>query len=233
MIISRVNSFKFQIVSAILLILFLSLPSLAQATGSISGTIEPKEKVVSIYALVRATGPFNKDGKGDRYKADFDKTTGRFSIENIPSGTYDISVITHDLVIEGVNLRVAGNGVPLSLFEKRAIRKKIEEEKDFFDSKKTIMFQGNIYIAKVLVEKYRDRKTSMGKNFAFRRFDIYTFKNFDEDWKPIKNADFVLREVIDKSKPDQNIKRIFATQLGGIVVKSGENTIISTYHIPK
>ena len=95
------------------------------------------------------------------------------------------------------------------------------------------MFQGNINIAKVLVEKYRSRKTSMGKNFAFRRFDIYTFKNFDEDWKPIKNADFVLREVIDKSKPNQNIKRVFASQLGGIVVKSRQNTTIPIYHIPK
>jgi len=233
MIILRVNSFKFQIIPAILFILFFPSLSLAETTGSISGIIEPKEKVVTIYALVRATGPFNKDGKKNRYKADFDKTTGRFSIENILSGTYDISVITHDGVIEGVNLRVAGNGVPLSLFEKRAIRKKIEEEKDFFDSKKAIMFQGNIYTAKVLVEKYRDRRTSMGKNFAFRRFDIYTFKNFDEDWKPIKNADFVLREVIDKSKPNQDIKRIFASQLGGIVVKSGKNTTIPIYHIPK
>ena len=217
----------------ILLSSLLIRTSFAQATGSISGTIEPKEKIVSIYALVRATGPFNKDGKKNRYKADFDKTTGGFFIKNMPSGTYDISVITHDGVIEGVNLRVAGNGVPLSLFEKKAISKKIEEEKDFFDSKKTIMFRGNIYIAKVLVEKYRSRKTSMGKNFAFRRFDIYTFKNFDEDWKPIKNADFVLREVIDKSKPNQNIKRVFAPQLGGIVVKSGKNTTIPIYHIPK
>ena len=217
----------------ILLSSLLIRTSFAQATGSISGTIEPKEKVVSIHALVRATGPFNKDGKKNRYKADFDKTTGRFSIENIPSGTYDISVITHDGVIEGVNLRVAGNGVPLSLFEKKAIRKKIEEEKDFFDSKKVIMFQGNINIAKVLVEKYRSRKTSMGKNFAFRRFDVYTFKNFDEDWKAIRNADFVLREVIDKSKPDQKIKRIFASQLGGIIVEPGKKTIIPIYHIPK
>ena len=233
MIISRVNSFKFQIIPAILFILFFYSSSLAETTGSISGTIEPKEKVVSIHVLVRATGPFNKDGKKNRYKADFNKTTGRFSIENIPSGTYDISVITHERVIEGVNLRVKGNGIPLSLFEKRAISKKIEEEKDFYDSKKVIMFQGNINTAKVLVEKYRDRKTSMGKNFAFRRFDIYTFKNFDEDWKPIKNADFVLREVIDKSKPNQNIKRIFAFQLGGILVVSGKKTIIPIYHIPK
>jgi len=225
--------FSFQVISAILLILFLSLPSLAGTTGSISGTIEPKEKVVSIYALIRATGPFNKAGKKNRHKVDFNKTTGGFFIKNMPSGTYDISVTTHDGVIEGVNLRVAGNGVPLSLFEKKAIRKKIEEEKDFFDSKKTIMFQGNINVAKVLVEKYRSRKTSMGKNFAFRRFDIYTFKNFDEDWKPIKNADFVLREVIDKSKPNQNIKRVFASQLGGIVVKSRQNTTIPIYHIPK
>ncbi|MDO9464877.1 MAG: hypothetical protein Q7J67_06230 [bacterium] len=226
------NPFKIIPVS-ILLSLLLIRTSFAQTTGSISGTIEPKEKVVSIYALVRATGPFNKDGKKNRYKADFDKTTGRFSIENIHSGTYDISVVTHDLIIEGVNLRVEGDGVSLSLFEKRAISKKIEEEKDFFDSKKVIMFQGNINTAKVLVEKHRDRKTSMGKNFAFRRFDIYTFKNFDEDWKPIKNADFVLREVIDKSKPDQNIKRIFSSQLGGIVVKSEGNTTIPIYHIPK
>lgn len=224
-----------KIISVFILLLSLLLikTGFAQATGSISGIIEPKEKVVSIHALVRATGPFNKDSKKNRHKADFDKTTGGFSIENIPSGTYDVSVITHDLVIEGVNLRVEGNGVPLSLFEKRSIRKKIEEEKDFYDSKKVIMFQGNIYIAKVLVEKYRSRKTSMGKNFAFRRFDIYTFKNFDEDWKPIKNADFVLREVIDKSKPDQKIKRIFAPQLGGIVVKLEKNTPIPAYHIPK
>ena len=73
----------------------------------------------------------------------------------------------------------------------------------------------------------------MGKNFAFRRFDIYTFKNFDEDWKPIKNADFVLREVIDKSKPDQNTKRIFAPQLGGITVEPGKKTVIPIYQIPK
>ena len=214
-------------------ILLLIRTSQAQATGSISGIIEPKEKVVSIYALVRATGHFNKDSKKNRHKADFNRITGKFSIKNIPSGTYDISVITHDEVIEGVNLRVTGNRVPLSLFEKKAIRKKIEEEKDFYDSKKVIMFQGNINIAKVLVEKYRDRKTSMGKNFAFRRFDIYTFKNFDEDWKTIKNADFVLREVIDKSKPNQNIKRIFAPNLGGIVVKPGEDTTVPIYRIPK
>ncbi|GEM_PF-5103186 len=233
MIILKSNNQCKIILASILLSLLLIRTSFAQTTGSISGTIEQKEKVVSIYALVRATGPFNKAGKKNRYKVDFDKTTGRFSVKTIPSGTYDISVITHDGVIEGVNLRVAGNGVPLSLFEKSAINKKIEEEKDFYDSKKVIMFQGNINIAKVLVEKHRSRKTSMGKNFAFRRFDIYTFKNFDEDWKAIRNADFVLREVIDKSKPDQNIKRIFSSELGGIVVKSGRNTTIPIYHIPK
>ena len=66
MIILKSNNQCKIILASILLSLLLIRTSFAQTTGSISGTIESKEKVVSIYALVRATGPFNKGSKKNR-----------------------------------------------------------------------------------------------------------------------------------------------------------------------
>jgi hypothetical protein len=74
--------------------------ALAADKGAITGTLTPSRGVTAVRAIDRS-------GEKDRvYKGKMDRKTGKFTIPDLPPGTYDVVVDAGAARLEGVNLKV-------------------------------------------------------------------------------------------------------------------------------
>lgn len=87
----------------ILAVLSLLLVHSELRAGELAGTITPAARVKSV-TLVDRTG-------SKTFAALLDQATGRFLVERLPAGTYDVKLTTDMGVIEGVNLRPDSSSV--------------------------------------------------------------------------------------------------------------------------
>ena len=86
--------------------IFCALAASAHA-ASISGTLSPPGKVKSVKAFQRFGATITAI-KNTYYSGTIDPKTGRFTIPNLPDGTYQLLLDCGDATIEGVDLAIDG-----------------------------------------------------------------------------------------------------------------------------
>ncbi len=93
---------------ALAIAIFLSIPVLAQNTGSISGTVTDQNGAVIIGATVKAISK----GSSREYTATSD-SEGKYQIINLPAGTYRVSATNEGFAANADNIRL-GRGESVS-----------------------------------------------------------------------------------------------------------------------
>ena len=200
------------------------------AGGTISGTVEPVARCRAIHAINRAKVIRDKkkiDKKAKKgFPAKIDRQTGKFTIANLPDGTYDLAV---DATIG----RIEGFDCSLTLldYDEAALtekhRKKILDifrkmPPAFMDKHVPLHIEGNGKHVRVLVMKIRDRDFHSGKGEAIIRFEIWPFDNFYGTWQHRPRSNFVLVRERMKADAYRKFCRTFDRSIGGIRIKKGK-----------
>jgi len=172
-------------------------------TGTLTGTVENADGVITVTAIDRAT-----DGK---FKGTIDPKTGRFTIEKLPLGAeYDVIIDTTDARLEGVNLKVPRSDYeaeqPLSKDDIATITETARALNKFEDTVEVMAVVGNIQHAAVVLNKLRTKEFVNSKpGEVIWRLELWHFEKPEETW--VKEQDrlalVLYRERIQKTDFDK------------------------------
>jgi len=198
----------------------------------LSGVVTNPDRCVGVQALLR-------HGEGVRYPClpriytgAYDKATGRFRIEGLPPGIYDLRLVMTDGHVDGVDMRLTDDTKePFTEDDERAIRDFIANYPDSFnDIHRPVLLRGNGRQAKVLVECIRARQFHSGNpGEIIWRVEVWRFEKHTGAWvRSRRGAETVarLRVVPDGGADELQISAdrfrglvwLFSPDLGGFEV---------------
>ena len=210
---------------------------LRSAPGSLCVVIEGPGVVHSVSAVKRE--------EKKRYAATASHGGRRWVFAALGSGIYDVLLLTPTGTVEGVRMTfvdMLGRPEPpgekhgrLSKDAKRVIRAKVQDmfrNKMFENHGRLLAIDSHAREARVLVEKIRDQRTSLGspKPILFWRVEIWPFHYKYGGWVKGKYETIVRRNI--KVADFANVTWTAEPALGGIVVKAGERTELR-YKLPE
>jgi len=213
---------------------FLSLLIASHAfaqTGMISGAVTPVSKCRAIRAVDRAKviksfTAIDKKAKAG-FPAKLDSATGKYVIDGLPEGKYDVIVETSVGAIAGVDLSLTEtdkSDAPLTDKDKEALTTLINKYPDHFMNKRRVLhIDGNGKHANVLMELIRDREFHSDKGGeVIWRIESWIFDKLTGVWQQRQTAG---KKVIERErmKAEQftNLPWTFDLSLGGKVIKGG------------
>jgi hypothetical protein len=206
-------------------------PCAVAETGSITGVIDKAEKVTAINAIDR-----NNDKK---FPAKIDAKTGKFIIDGLPFGTYDLLIDFGKARLEGVNLRVPRSDYeveqPLSKDDEKSLKEKARELNQFEDEVDVLTIKGNIQHAAVVLNKRRTKPFYESKpGEIIWRLEVWRFEKPDETWIKVQDELFLVlyRERLQKTDYDKKSVTLDGT-LGGLKVSKEKTTLdVGTIKLP-
>lgn len=203
------------------------------AQSSLSGTIQPAEKLQAVVAI--------EPSEVKTYQASVDTETGRFVFNDLPPGEYDLIVKVVGHVYEGVTLDPDPEQQSTLADAKRIleeIKPTFFESEDYFHLKKIVRMTGNGPQARMFVVQTRTRHTvdpSGAKiNAIIRRFDFVDMLKTHKAWQIVASR-HLLRQEVPYGSPDTDIKFTFSPALGSILLGDGGRDVgvIDLNKLPK
>jgi len=200
--------------------------------GSISGTIDKPQTMVSVAAVNRSTRA--------RFAGKFDRKSGQFTIGNLPlDATYDCVVDFGGARWEGINLRVPRSDYveeqPLSTEDIATIKAKVRALNKFEDVVDVMAIEGNIQHAAILLNKLRTRPFFGSKpGEVVWRAELWHFERPEETWVKVQDELFIVlyRERMNKSEYDKKAIT-FDPALGGIeLTKKQKHSDLGRVNLP-
>jgi len=169
----------------------------AVSAATIEGKVANPQQCLGVQALLR-------HGQGVKYPClprifpgTYDGATGRFRIENLPAGAYDLRLIVPGGRVDGVDMRpIEESDEPFTGEDERMIRDFIANYPDsFIDIHRPICIRGNGRHAKVILECIRARRFHSGKpNDIIWRVEVWRFEKHTGAWiRPRRSAETVAR----------------------------------------
>jgi hypothetical protein len=159
--------------------------ALAADKGAITGTLTPPRGVTAVRAIDRS-------GEMDKvYKGKVDRKTGKFTIPNLPPGTYDVVVDAGAARLEGVNLKVKPPEDEEDRLTKEDVKQitKIAKALNKFENEVDVMVvAGNGQYAAALLNKRRTTPFYESKpGEMIWRLELWHFLKPEESW--VKDPD--------------------------------------------
>jgi len=220
----------------------LGLPLDTNGAGSISGTITPPDRCLSVVAVDRFPKSRSKIPKRlawPTYKGEYDSETGKYTIGNLPDGKYDLIIGVPGGRIEGADLtleeyeRVRS---PLTEKDQKQIRDIIKNLPERFCNKwRPLAIDGNHRHAKVLMELIRDRAfhSDRGGEIIWR-IEVWKYANMYAAWRQVqRNVKVLRRERFNPGSQFFNLLCVFEPKLGAIGVRGGKNVKGVDYEVPE
>jgi hypothetical protein len=193
----------------------LAVPSIATA-GSIIGAI-PEGKTLS-----KATAVDRQSNK--KFPGTVDAPAGRFTIDDLPAGTYDCLLDFGDARLEGVNFQVPASDYeeeqPLTDEDLAIIKAKVLSMNKFEDQVEIMAIQGNIQHAVILLNKLRTKDFYESKpGEIIWRAELWHFERPEETWLKVQDEMFIVlyRERIQRSAYDRK-SLTFDPHYGGLTI---------------
>jgi len=191
-------------------------PRATAETGSIVGAIDKADKVTAINAIDRSNDK--------KFPGKIDTKTGKFSIDGLPVGTYDLLIDFGKARLEGVNLTVPRSDYeveqPLSKDDEKSLKEKAQELNVFEDEVDVLAIKGNIQHAAVILNKRRTKPFFESKpGEIIWRLELWRFEKPDETWIKVQDDLFLVlyRERLQKTDYDKKSLTLDGA-LGGLKV---------------
>jgi hypothetical protein len=202
------------------LLLATALPCLAEkfhdtppgGGGGISAAVSPIDELEEV-VVVEPT-------EYKAYMANIDRKGGKFSVQGIPPGKYDLLLKFKTAVAEGITLDVPDDYEKLSEEDRRGIEHVTWISDDFFNDKTIVRMGGNGQRIKMLVEQVRDRRTFNPDGTLMpgvRRIELTEMRKTGRIWT-IKKTRHLFRQEGKMSGPENRVKFIHSSKLGSIRV---------------
>jgi len=197
----------------------------ADATGTITGTLDPPGGVATVVAIDRSTDK--------KYPGTVDAGSGRFTVAGLPLGaTFDCLIDCQGGArLEGVNLKVPRSEYeeeqPLSAEDIATIKEKVLHLNKFEDEVDVLGVAGNIQNAAVLINKLRTRPFVNSKpGEVVWRCELWRFERPEETWVKVQDELFLVlyRARIPRAEYDKKAVT-FDPALGGLAVTRETPTV--------
>ena len=194
------------------------LPALSAPlhAGSITGAIPAGKTLSKAVAVDRQSGK--------KFTGTVIGATGRFVIDDVPFGTYDLLLDFGEARVEGVNFQVPASDYeeeqPLSDEDVAVIKEKILGMNKFEDQIEIMSIQGNIQHAVILLNKLRTKEFYAAKpGEIIWRAEVWHFERPEETWLKVQDEMFIVlyRERIPRSEYDRK-SLTFDPRYGGLQV---------------
>jgi len=203
--------------------------------GEIVGQVRPPESARAVFAVQRLKNTM-KEIRREDHPGELNAETGGFRIRGLAAGLYDLLLVTTGGKIEGVDLRVQGDGAePLSEHDREELKSRIGKMDEFMNRKKALFLEGNQSQAKALMDLCRDRVHHLGSDLIWR-VEIWQFENLHGSWQ-LRGQGRKGRETLHRIKAPREqveaIRYLFEPRLGGIRVNGDQPVEIPTYRIPQ
>ena len=193
---------------------------------------------------VRAAEAVDRSGR-QRFPGAPDAEGSTWEFMQLPAGLYDVVLSTPLGTVEGVRMTIVdmlgrveepgGEHGTLSARSRRTIEAKVADlfgNKMFEDQGRQLAISGHGTEARVLVEKIRDRPTSLSSTepLVFWRVEVWPFHYQYGGW--IKGKyEVVVRRKLTRAQ-FMKLRWMFEPALGGVRVKAGERTELR-YEVPE
>jgi len=176
----------------------------------IYGTINPADMVEAVKAMRHSvyevyTGRLNED-------------SSKYVVKELPSGVYDLFLLTDKQVF--VYLGLEGEGLKDSLTDedKALIAKNVSEIEDFYEIREVMFATGCAECAKVLVRKVRKKKTTLEKKddlpLMFLAFEVLVMKKVEKRWVITKRM-HLYREKFTQNEEEKKMKEVVVLSVLG------------------
>ena len=205
------------------LILFAALPSWSAKFhdspdeglgGGITAIVSPIEQLEEVVVI--------EPTELRAYVAQIDRGAGRFRLQGIAPGKYDLLLRFRRVIVEGVRLDVPGGSEKLSAADRRGIEHITWISDDYFNDKTIVRMRGNDKRATLLVQQLRDLKTyrpdgSVMQGMLIRRIELTEMQKTGKIWS-IRRTRHLFREERPKRERGSKPDFLYARGLGGIRV---------------
>ena len=218
----------FVLLAAILLLLLEG----SIVAGTVCLQVSPGEEVKTVHLIERESGAMYQLAK-----VPSDKEGGAvFEKGDLPTGVYDLVLLTHRGRIEGVNLKleeVPVDAPPIGERDEKDVRRLVLGMTSFADRRRILFLEGRDGEARVLVEEVTTRKTTLGSSapFLIWRVEVWYYRKEFGAW------DRYDRDVIVRQRPTvtdfEKTTWVFEPALGGLALSETIPVVEVTYTVPE
>jgi hypothetical protein len=222
---------------ALALVASLAVSAASGADYVVEGRISSPDGVQSVSAL-----RWKADVTPETFRASFDPKTGAYRATLPGPGTYNLVIESRLGRIEGVTLSpadefglVAGQGTKPTTENIKHIKDYVSNVREFMNKKRVLAVAGTGKRVRALVEKIRDRKTTLPSRepFIIWRVELFTFEKAYDQWSKVPHTEFVLYRKRMPVPAFDKLNWVFEPALGGIELTKESPAVTRDFKMPQ